>query len=77
MVSLANVSHKGAVYLGDALVGAVLYDPATKFTSFEYAAQWLKSGFSISPKHLPLQVGVFQFPLLSFETYRGYLLRLT
>ena len=77
MVSLADVSHKGAVYLGDTLVGAVLYDPATKFTSFEYAAQWLQSGFSISPKHLPLQVGVFQFPLLSFETYRGYLLRLT
>lgn len=71
MVSLADVSHKGAVYLGDALVGAVLYDSATKFTSFEYAAQWLQSGFSISPKHLPLQVGVFQFPLLSFETYRG------
>jgi len=71
MVGLIDSNHKGAVYLGDALVGAVLYDPATKFTSFEYDARWLKSGFSISPKHLPLQVGVFQFPLLSFDTYKG------
>ncbi len=71
MVSLVESSHKGAVYMGDALVGAVLYDPVTKFTSFEYDRQWLSIGFSLSPKHLPLQTGVFQFPLLSFETYKG------
>ncbi len=68
---MVESNHKGAVYLGDALVGAVLYDQATKFTLFEYDDQWLKSGFSLSPKHLPLQAGVFQFPLLSFDTYKG------
>jgi serine/threonine-protein kinase HipA len=71
MISQVDSNHKGAVYIGDALVGAVLYDVATKFTLFEYDAQWLKVGFSISPKHLPLQAGVFEVPLLSFETYKG------
>ncbi len=68
---MVEPTNYGTVHLDGHLVGAVLYDPETKVTSFEYAPEWLKSGFSISPLKLPLTEQIFSFPHLPWETYKG------
>jgi len=68
---MVEPTNYGTVHLDGHLVGAVLYDPETKVTSFEYAPEWLKSGFSISPLKLPLTDQIFSFPHLPWETYKG------
>ena len=51
-------------------VGAVAPDSRGKpYYAFEYAPQWLRNGFSISPLHLPLSSGVFTFDSLSETTW--------
>jgi serine/threonine-protein kinase HipA len=52
-------------------VGALAYDPQSKFTTFEYAPQWLNKGIEIAPLHMPLSTEKFQFPALGTETYKG------
>lgn len=52
-------------------VGALAYDPSSKLSTFEYAQSWRESGVEVSPIHMPLSPQKFQFPSLSFETYRG------
>jgi serine/threonine-protein kinase HipA len=68
---MVEPTNYGTVHLDGHLVGAVLYDPETKVTSFEYAPEWLKNGFSISPLKLPLTDQIFSFPHLPWETYKG------
>jgi len=53
------------------LVGALVYDPNTKISTFEYAPEWINSGVELAPIHLPLSKQKFQFPHLSAETYKG------
>jgi serine/threonine-protein kinase HipA len=60
-----------AVYFGDFLVGALEYSSSELVATFEYDADWIQFGFSISPLYMPLRSGVFKFPSLSFETYKG------
>ena len=51
-------------------VGAVAPNAQGRpFYSFEYAPSWLRSGFSISPLHLPLSSGVFTFDNLAESTW--------
>lgn len=38
---------------------------------FEYAAEWIKNGYSISPFHLPLRTGVFEADYDPFEGLFG------
>lgn len=59
------------VMFGDTVVGALLYNDDDHLTRFEYTPEWLRYGFSLSPIHLPLRKGVFVFPALSYETYKG------
>ncbi len=41
------------------LVGTLSLTPDNKLCAFEYSAQWLAEGFSISPFELPLNQGLF------------------
>ena len=51
-------------------VGAIAPDYRGKpFYAFEYAPSWLRSGYSISPLHLPLAPGVFTFDNLAENTW--------
>ncbi len=51
-----------AVRLWGQLVGAISDEEG--LPAFEYEPQWLATGCSISPIHLPLESGVFSFPEL-------------
>ena len=52
------------------IVGAVAPDSRGRpYYAFEYAPSWLRSGYSISPLHLPLTSGVFTFDNLSENTW--------
>ncbi|WP_437887429.1 type II toxin-antitoxin system HipA family toxin [Phytobacter sp. V91] len=52
-------------------VGYLAYTDDSGIATFEYTSDWLDAGFSLSPLHLPLKKGVFAFPSLAWETYRG------
>lgn len=52
-------------------VGALAKEDDSAIVSFEYTPEWIVSGFSLDPNHLPLQKGVFSFPGLAFDTYKG------
>ncbi|NOX09113.1 MAG: type II toxin-antitoxin system HipA family toxin [Gammaproteobacteria bacterium] len=52
-------------------VGALVYDPASKLSTFEYAPQWLNKGVEIAPLKMPLSQQRFQFPGLNPATYKG------
>ncbi len=52
-------------------VGALAYDPVSKFSTFEYAPGWLKKGLEIAPLRMPLSEQKYQFPGLNPETYKG------
>ena len=59
------------VRLWEQLVGALVYDPNSKISTFEYAPDWLKSGIEIAPLRMPLSPQKYQFPSLNPETYNG------
>ena len=51
-------------------VGALAPDSRGRpYYAFEYAPSWLRSGYSISPLHLPLKPGVFTFDNLAENTW--------
>ncbi|TQV77258.1 type II toxin-antitoxin system HipA family toxin [Aliikangiella marina] len=52
-------------------VGALAYDPSSGLTTFEYSPVWRKKSIQISPIHMPLSAQKYQFPELSYETYKG------
>jgi serine/threonine-protein kinase HipA len=64
-VDVIRVSAWGRV------VGFVARDPSTNSYAFEYDDEWIRSGYDLSPLHLPRRPGVFIFPGLSRETYYG------
>lgn len=51
-------------------VGALALQPDDSI-AFEYDPAWTRSGVEISPVQLPSRPGIFRFPHLSPETYRG------
>ena len=53
------------------LVGALMYDPASKVSTFEYASQWVSAGIEISPLRMPLSSRKYQFAGLNSATYKG------
>ena len=59
------------VLLWDERVGALAYDPVSKFSTFEYAPEWLNKGIEIAPLKMSLSSQKFQFPGLNPETYKG------
>ena len=65
------MNNLAEVRLWNKQVGALVYDPVTALSSFEYAPEWLSSGVEIAPIHMALSPQVFQFPGLNPETYKG------
>jgi serine/threonine-protein kinase HipA len=64
------------VFLWNRNIGAVAWDEAKGYASFEYAPEFLGSGIQLSPLTLPLPArkgrpGIFSFPQLSRATYYG------
>ncbi len=56
------------------LVGALVYDPESQISTFEYSPDWIQRGVEIAPIHMPLSSGTgrkYQFPNLNSATYRG------
>jgi serine/threonine-protein kinase HipA len=57
-------------------VGAVAWDPERDHATFEYDHEFLDRGLDLAPLRMPLSdarrgLGVFSFPALPRETYRG------
>ena len=59
------------VYLWGTRVGIIHQDLNRPYASFEYDADFLKSGIEISPVMMPLSNIVYEFPLLSGEPFWG------
>ncbi len=64
------------IHLWGKLVGALVYDPASQISRFEYSSNWIQSGVEIAPIHMPLPTSSsasrkYQFPNLSPTTYHG------
>jgi serine/threonine-protein kinase HipA len=54
----------------DELVGAVALDAQSGFYAFQYAPEWLRSGFELSPLKLRKDTQPHTFPLLPIDTYQ-------
>lgn len=59
------------IHLYETLIGAVAWDGAREIGVFEYDPAFLRSGIEISPITLPLRAGLFTFPELPRETFKG------
>ena len=59
------------VFLWGKQVGAVAWDEARGYASFEYADPFLRDGFDIAPITLPRRPGISSFPVLNSETFLG------
>ena len=60
-----------AIHLHGTLVGAISWEPGRELGLFEYDAAYLGSGIEVSPLMMPLRPGVFSFPGLARETFKG------
>ncbi|MEX1005748.1 MAG: type II toxin-antitoxin system HipA family toxin [Acidimicrobiia bacterium] len=52
-------------------IGAVAWDADRAVGRYEYDPAFLTSGIEVAPQTMPLGPGIFQFPELARETYRG------
>lgn len=52
-------------------IAAVTWDDGQDLGIFQYAPEFLNSGIEVSPVTMPLNDGIFQFPALSRETFKG------
>ncbi|MGE4338614.1 MAG: type II toxin-antitoxin system HipA family toxin [Pigmentiphaga sp.] len=52
-------------------IGAVVWDDTRDLGVFEYDPRFLASGIEVAPLTLPLRPGVFDFPALSRDTFKG------
>lgn len=59
------------VRLWGSRVGAVQWDPDTRLGAYEYDPQFLASGIELAPIAMPLGPGVWTFPSLPRETFKG------
>jgi serine/threonine-protein kinase HipA len=51
--------------------GAVAWDAERGLALFEYQPSFIRSGIQLAPLTMPLRPGVFSFPTLKKETFRG------
>ena len=52
-------------------IGAVLWDEGRNIGVFEYTPEFVRSGIEVAPLSMPLRSGVYDFPALPFETFKG------
>ena len=64
------------IHLWGELVGALIYDPASQISTFEYSPSWIQRDVEIAPLRMPLPSPsstsrLYQFPNLNPATYHG------
>ncbi|AEF54794.1 HipA domain protein [Marinomonas posidonica IVIA-Po-181] len=52
-------------------VGAVSFDTEKGLGAFEYAPSFIKKGVELSPIKMPLSKRIYNFPALSYSTFKG------
>lgn len=52
-------------------IGAVLWDDRRQIGTFEYVPAFTRSGIEVAPLTMPLRTGVFEFPALPRNTFKG------
>ncbi|MES9858019.1 MAG: type II toxin-antitoxin system HipA family toxin [Sedimenticola sp.] len=55
----------------DFKVGAVSFDTSTGTGAFEYDPSFIKKGIELAPIKMPLARGIYSFPELGYETFKG------
>src|SRR5690554_4876698 len=63
--------NRAEVFLWGSMIGAALWDETRNLGIFEYTPDFIASGIEVAPLTMPLRAGVFDFPALSRETFRG------
>lgn len=52
-------------------IGAVLWDDRRQIGTFEYVPEFTRSSIEVAPLTMPLRTGVFEFPALPRDTFKG------
>ena len=60
-----------SVILWGRTIGAVSWDSDRDLGSFEYASPFQTAGIEVAPLTMPARPGIFSFPALSRETFKG------
>ncbi|MDG5751503.1 HipA N-terminal domain-containing protein [Qipengyuania sp. XHP0211] len=62
---------RAVVNLWGRQIGAVLWDEDRDVGVFEYTPEFSRSGIEVAPLTMPLRSGVYDFPALNYETFKG------
>jgi serine/threonine-protein kinase HipA len=62
---------QATVHLWGRQIGAVLWDAARQVGAFEYTPEFVGSSIEVAPLTMPLRSGVYDFPELPRETFKG------
>lgn len=62
---------RATVNLWGRQIGAVLWDESRQLGVFEYTPEFVGSGIEVAPLTMPLRSGVYDFPNLATETFKG------
>ena len=62
---------RAAVNLWGRQIGAVLWDENRDVGVFEYTPEFSRSGIEVAPLTMPLRSGVYDFPALNHDTFKG------
>lgn len=62
---------RAVVNLWGRQIGAVLWDESRQLGVFEYTPEFIASNYEVAPMTMPLRSGVYDFPSLSSETFKG------
>lgn len=65
------MSESASVNLWGKTIGAVTWIADRDIGVFQYAPEFLNSGFELSPLHMPLEEFPYEFPALSRQTFKG------
>ena len=62
---------RAVVNLWGRQIGAVLWDEDRDVGVFEYTPEFSSSGIEVAPLTMPLRRGVYDFPALNHDTFKG------
>ena len=62
---------RAVVNLWGRQIGAILWDEDRDVGVFEYTPEFARSGIEVAPLTMPLRSGVYDFPALNYETFKG------
>ena len=68
---MADPVFRAEVRLWGRTIAAVVWDDVRGLGVFQYAEPFIRSGIEVAPFMMPLRSGVFEFPQLARETFKG------